>query len=104
MRILPHHQNTGGFFVAVISKTGAIPIHLCESRKEKKERLNQDNQSEENQSSEKKSSESAESTETSESKSGKEKKPKKHSREDPFMFLSGERWENAIKNIKFVLL
>lgn len=25
MRILPHHQNTGGFFVAVLLKTGRLP-------------------------------------------------------------------------------
>ncbi|XP_048464605.1 RNA cytosine C(5)-methyltransferase NSUN2 [Rhincodon typus] len=32
IRVLPHHQNTGGFFVAVLEKKAPMPWNKCESK------------------------------------------------------------------------
>ncbi|XP_053980369.1 tRNA (cytosine(34)-C(5))-methyltransferase [Hylaeus anthracinus] len=37
MRILPHHQDTGGFFVAVLEKVKPLPWEKCDSEGDKEE-------------------------------------------------------------------
>ncbi|XP_038218434.1 tRNA (cytosine(34)-C(5))-methyltransferase [Zerene cesonia] len=79
IRILPHHQDTGGFFVAVFEKTHSLPWE-----KEQKE---------------------PESKEQEEKKEVEKKEPPKKKRrlggykEDPFVFFSGEN-EDVFPSIK----
>jgi tRNA (cytosine34-C5)-methyltransferase len=75
IRILPHHQDTGGFFVAVLEKTAPLPW-------EKKEEQKQPEQS------------------TEEKKEPPKKKRRMGGyREDPFVFFSGDT-EDVFPSIK----
>ncbi|XP_045505292.1 tRNA (cytosine(34)-C(5))-methyltransferase [Colias croceus] len=80
IRILPHHQDTGGFFVAVFEKVNPLPWE--KDQKDQKE----------------------ESKEEVEKKEEKKEPPKKKRRlggykEDPFVFFSGEN-EDVFPSIK----
>ena len=46
MRFLPHHQNTGGFFVCVLEKVAEIPRAEKEEEEEEKEKMEEENQHE----------------------------------------------------------
>ncbi|KAJ0171557.1 hypothetical protein K1T71_013107 [Dendrolimus kikuchii] len=79
IRILPHHQDTGGFFVAVLEKTAPLPWE----KEEKKP---------------------TQATETGEVAEEKKEPPKKKRRlggyrEDPFVFFSGAA-EDVFPSIK----
>lgn len=79
IRILPHHQDTGGFFVAVLEKTAPLPW-------------------------EKEDKKPAENTEASEVLEERKEPPKKKRRlggyrEDPFVFFSGDT-EDVFPSIK----
>ncbi|XP_041970924.1 tRNA (cytosine(34)-C(5))-methyltransferase [Aricia agestis] len=78
IRILPHHQDTGGFFVAVLEKTSTLPWEKEQVEKESKT--------------------------TSEKEEKKSEPPKKRRRmggyrEDPFVFFSGDS-EDVFPSIK----
>ncbi|KPJ14026.1 tRNA (cytosine(34)-C(5))-methyltransferase [Papilio machaon] len=77
IRILPHHQDTGGFFVAVFEKTGLLPWEKTVEEKTEKE---------------------------TEVKEDKKEPPQKRRRmggyrEDPFVFFSGDD-EDVFPSIK----
>lgn len=86
MRILPHHQDTGGFFVAVLEKVKALP---WESESNSTSNLDGDEKNEKNDSEDKKNS---------------PVQPRKRRRiqgyrEDPFVFFKDEN-EDVWPSIK----
>ncbi|CAH0717932.1 unnamed protein product, partial [Brenthis ino] len=78
IRILPHHQDTGGFFVAVFEKTAQLPWEKQEEAKRM---------------------ENVEETEKEKKEPPKKKRRMGGYREDPFVFFSGET-EDVFPSIK----
>lgn len=101
MRILPHQQNTGGFFVAVFEKTETLPWEgAIRATKKQEEEVNRQREAANNAPEEEKTT-----TEKPEPKEEKKSVPwgpqrKKHVgyKEDPYVFFKGE--EEAFKSIK----
>lgn len=78
IRVMPHHQNTGGFFIALLEKKKPLPWETSEAE----------------------TAEGVDSTTTQEDKEPPRKKPKYHRgfKEDPFVFFDGQ--EDIFDSIK----
>ncbi|KYN03352.1 PREDICTED: tRNA (cytosine(34)-C(5))-methyltransferase [Cyphomyrmex costatus] len=107
MRILPHHQDTGGFFVAVLEKTKSLPWEretcvLNQSTQNADGNENKDKHSLEEESAQDIISESGKRTLEEEKKSREPPKKRKKMtgyREDPFVFFK-DQTEDVWQSIK----
>lgn len=107
MRILPHHQDTGGFFVAVLEKVKSLPweSETCILSKNIQDVDNNENKNKhilEEASQDIKLSESGKRTLEEEKKSRESQKKRKRIvgyREDPFVFFKDET-EDVWQSIK----
>lgn len=109
MRILPHQQNTGGFFVAVFEKTQVLPWEgAIRATRKQEEDVNKERKKEEDAANKVDSTTTEveeENSTTTEKKEEKKSVPwgpqrKKHVgyKEDPYVFFKGN--EEAFKSIK----
>lgn len=97
IRILPHHQDTGGFFVALLEKVSPLPF-------EKKEKVTTEEPQTTDENKEKDESSKAEGGNGQEAKPapwGPQRKRRRMDgyREDPFVFFTGED-ESVFPSIK----
>lgn len=108
MRILPHHQDTGGFFVAVLEKVKSLPWEgeTCVLNQNAQDADNNENKNkhvhEEDSSQDTKLSESGKRTLEEEKRLREPQKKRRRIvgyREDPFVFFKDET-EDVWQSIK----
>ncbi|XP_031842343.2 tRNA (cytosine(34)-C(5))-methyltransferase Nsun2 [Nomia melanderi] len=104
MRILPHHQDTGGFFVAVLEKVKLLPWESCKGNSDTKEANEVSNMGEEAEKDNDKSSASGKRPLNDENKlRGPRSKRRrvKGFREDPFLFFKDDQEDVWLSIKKF---
>jgi len=104
MRILPHHQDTGGFFVAVLEKVKSLPweSETCVSNQNAQNSNENKDVLDEEPSQDTKLSESIKRTLEKEKKSREPQKKRRRMigyREDPFVFFK-DQTEDVWQSIK----
>lgn len=102
MRILPHHQDTGGFFVAVLEKVKLLPWESCKNNSDTKEANEVSSLEKEGEKDNDKNSASGKRPLNDENKQrGPRSKRRrvKGFREDPFLFFKDDQ-EDAWLSIK----
>ncbi|XP_076173913.1 tRNA (cytosine(34)-C(5))-methyltransferase Nsun2 [Ptiloglossa arizonensis] len=104
MRILPHHQDTGGFFVAVLEKVKPLPWELCKNNDncDSKEDKIEFSLEEEEENDKKKDVTSDKRPLDEEKPQGPRRKRRKQVtgfREDPFVFFKDDK-EDVWQSIK----
>ena len=105
MRILPHHQNTGGFFVAVLKKTAHITDQPSSDKPSSTDTpLPTPSDAPSDNTTTINNNNNYNNNNNNKNNYNNKKKAKKERKEAPYYELTGERWESALQNIRFVPL